>query len=324
MSAALRVIRAGPLTTVQDRGRTGHAGLGLPPGGALDREALAVANRLVGAADDAAVLEATAHGPVLQAVGGRVRLAVAGADCAPRLQPGGGRTPRHLRVARSVVLEEGERLDVGALRGSLRCCIAVAGGIDVPPVLGSRSTHVASGIGGLRGRALRDGDVVPVGAVDDPGEDRVLDDPPTTLVGSVRVVVGPDVDALDAASLQRLLATPVSVGHRSDRAALALDTPSAPRPATASDLPHGCVPGSVQVTPAGGILVLLADGGTTGGYARPLTVISADLPRLARLRPGQTLRLELVDREQAVRLRRQADADLAAVLARIGPADPDA
>jgi len=313
---AVRVVDPGLLTTVQDAGRREHQRLGVPVCGALDAELLRVANLLCGNPSGAAALEVTHSGPLLEVRAPSARIAVAG-DCElTRIARNG--TEVHCTSWRSMVLGEGERLRVGRVLDGLRCVVAVEGGVDIAPVLGSRSTYLRGGFGGLHGRALRPGDELPLqrayaGHHPDVSLDAatVRDAGLTADAGAgapIRAVPGPQDDAVE---LDQLLAAELRISPRSDRVGLRLDGARLRHRGAAEVISDGCAPGSIQVPGGGTPIVLLADRGTTGGYPKVATVASADLPRLARLRPGDPLRLRAVTVEEAEALRRAREATLA-------------
>jgi biotin-dependent carboxylase-like uncharacterized protein len=323
--AFLRVVEPGLLTTVQDLGRHGLQRIGVPMSGALDRELLHVANMLVGNARGEAALEVTHSGPLLEVHAHSVRVAVAGGAEMTRIATDG--TTAHVEPWRSLVLRDGERLQVGRVRDSLRCVVAVEGGIDVAPVLGSRSTCVRSGFGGLDGRALHRGDRLPL-ARDYAGHhpdvhldrDTVRDAGLTPAgVAIVRAILGPQHDAFTTGSVAALLQSALTVSHRSDRVGLRLDGVRMHHRGATEVISDGCAAGSVQVPGGGRPIVLLADRGTTGGYPKVATVASVDLPRLARLRPGDTLHLEEIDVAGAETLRRARESILSSLAGAVRP-----
>ena len=282
---SLTVLRPGLLTTVQDLGRPARR-LGVPPSGVLDPFAARIANRSVGNDDGAAVLECLLRGPALRAER-PVTVAVVGAPV-PVTVDGSA-----VAMGRAVAVPAGAVVDVGAIREGARCWLAIAGGVDVPPVLGSRSTDT---LGSLGPAPLREGDVLPVGRAQVTGR-RGLGEAAAgwpTPVGpdgvAVRAVRGPHADRLDG---------PVqgswTVSPRSDRTGLRLDG----RPARVRDggevASHGLVAGAVQVPPDGRPVVLLAGHQATGGYPVVAVVCAADLPLLAQARPGSTVRIRTVE-----------------------------
>jgi KipI family sensor histidine kinase inhibitor len=319
-AASLRVVEPGLLTTVQDRGRRGLQRIGVPVCGALDREWLQVANLLAGNAPDDAALEVTHTGPLLEVHAHSTRIAVAGDAELTRISADGTRA--RIESWRSVTLRDGERLHVGRVHGALRCIVAVEGGVDVEPVLGSRSTCLRSQFGGLDGRALQRGDVLPLRR-EYAGHHPDMHLTPDTLhdaqltprrnATTVRAVLGPQDDACTTGSIEALLHTALTVSHRSDRSGLRLDGIRMRHRGAAEVISDGCAAGSVQVPGGGTPIVLLADRGTTGGYPKVATIASVDMPRLGRLRPGDTLHLDAIDVAGAERLRRDRERILAAL-----------
>ncbi|SHG30606.1 biotin-dependent carboxyltransferase family protein [Geodermatophilus nigrescens] len=273
----LTVLAPGPLTTVQDRGRPGLAGIGVGRSGAADRAAAELANRLVGNAPGAAVLEATLGGLAVRA-DADLLVVTTGARC-----PG---SPVHTAPG---PLRAGATLALGTPPAGLRTYLAVRGGFAVAPVLGSRSTDVLAGLGPP---VLRAGDVLPVGG--DAGPFPAVDlapgaDPPGGEV-TVRLLPGPRADWLTAAA-REALAGPWTVTAESNRVGLRLTGPRLERAVDAELPSEGLVRGAVQVPPAGQPVLFLADAPVTGGYPVAGYVDDADVDRCAQLRPGQTLRL---------------------------------
>lgn len=284
---ALSVVRAGALTTVQDRGRPGYAHLGVPRSGALDAPAAALANRLVGNPVEAAVLETTLDGCALRPRSA-VTVAVVGAPCPVSVDG------RPAPWGAPVRVPAGALLDVGAARAGVRAYVAVRGGVAVPPVLGSRSTDLLSGLGPL---PLTEGAVLPLGL---PGDTPARVDaaprpgPPAELV--LRVTPGPRDDWFTGAALRTLATAGYRVSSASNRIGLRTEGPSLER-AVSGELPsEGLVLGAVQVPPDGRPVVFLADHPTTGGYPVIAVVRSADLPAAAQAVPGTPVRFLVVRR----------------------------
>jgi antagonist of KipI len=310
----LRVVQPGLLTTVQDGGRHGWQQAGVRVGGALDALALRVANLLVGNAGGAAGLEATLRGPTLVAERD-VLLALGGADLGATLD-GAPVPPWKPFLARA-----GATLALGAATPGHPCraYLAVAGGVDVPEVLGGRGTDLRGGFGGLEGRALRAGDVLPLGAASAVGA-RVAAElrahGPVARWGAgrevhpaygeeptLRFLPGVEAAHFTEASHEALVSERFTVGPQSDRMGYRLQGPAlqlrAPREAVSSPVAAG----TVQVPPGGAPIVLLADRQTVGGYPRVAQVVTADLPLLAQLPPGAALRfreVSLVEAEGAL------------------------
>ncbi|MFE9428186.1 biotin-dependent carboxyltransferase family protein [Kitasatospora sp. NPDC006697] len=283
----LLVARPGPLTTVQDAGRRGVAHLGVPRGGALDEPARRAANRLVGNAGTAAVLETTLGGVAVTAHGGPLLLAVSGAPAAVRIDG------RPAPWGAAVLLPEGATLDVGPADFGIRSYLAVRGGIAVPPVLGSRSADLLAGLGPA---PLRAGDRLPVGAEHGPPAAALvpLPAPPAELV--LRLLPGPRADWFLPGTLTALAAARYQVAAASNRIGLRTEGPALVRRRHGELESEGMVLGAVQVPPDGRPVVFLADHPTTGGYPVLGVVPAADLPAAAQARPGTPVRFVPVGR----------------------------
>lgn len=297
---AITVIHAGMLTTVQDLGRSGHRAAGVPLSGAADAFALRLANLLVGNAEDAAALEFTLRGPELE-FARDTTIAVGGGDFGgpPRWQP--------------VRVRAGERVSLGAAQSGCRGYLAVAGGLDVPRVLGSRGTYLRAAMGGLEGRALRDGDVLRAAEMvrHVTGrwhiDERIL--PGYSAAPTVRVVRGAQADEFGEALSEGAF----KVTAKSDRMGVRLAGPAITRHDVRELVSATVVPGTVQVPPDGQPIVLLADAQTIGGYPQIAHVVSVDLPLVAQLRPGDTIRFREIPLEEAhelLRVRERAVAML--------------
>lgn len=301
-AAALEVVDGGLLTTVQDLGRVGQRRWGVGGAGAVDARALTEANRIVGNPAGAAGLECTVTGPALRFLA-PAWFTVTGADLGGvlhRADLGAWPVPVGVRVR----AREGNVLVLEGRRHGFRAYVALGGGIDVPLVLGSRSTDLAGRFGGLDGRGLRAGDRLRAGrmeippAVEAPGPaPRVVDD-----VATLRVVPGPQDDSFTAEATRRFLSAEYRVHATSDRVGWRLQGPALAHAGPSEIVSDGMVPGCVQVPPDGQPIVMGPDGPTTGGYPKIATVITADRERLAQLLPGHArVRFEAVTVEQALR-----------------------
>lgn len=289
---ALRVIEPGLHTTVQDFGRPGGQALGVPVSGALDTETLRLANALVGNAADEAALEILHVGPVLEVAAPSVRLAL-GAPAGELAIAGGGAGP--VPPWRSVTLPRGARIAVRGPHRASCAYLAIAGGLDLPPVMGSRATYVRGGFGGLAGRPLAAGDALPLRqAAAPPGPDRRLALPPAEYGMALRVVFGPQDDHFTDEARQTLCDAEYVVTHDADRMGLRLAGPPLRHRAGADIVSDGTAFGAIQVAGDGRPVLLLADRQTTGGYAKIATVCSADLARAGRLRPNDRVRFAAV------------------------------
>lgn len=284
--AVVEVLEPGPLTTVQDLGRPGFAHLGVSPSGAADRGSARLANRLVGNPEGAGCLEVTFGGLRVRVTGDAV-VALAGAPCPATA---GDRPVGHDVAVR---LAAGEELALGRPERGLRSYVAVRGGIDVPPVLGSRATDILGGIGPP---VLAGGDRLPLGGVatGTPPVDHAAVRGPTAGEVELRVHLGPRADWFTAAARERLVAEPWVAGPDSNRIGLRL-TGGALERITRDELPsEGMVRGAIQVPPSGPPTLLLADHPVTGGYPVIGVVVDEDVDAAAQVRPGQRVRLRTV------------------------------
>ena len=292
-AACVEVLEPGLLTTVQDGGRPGHRRVGVGGAGPMDAHAHATANRAVGNATRSAALECTVAGPAL-AFTAPLHLAVAGADLGAVLERA-DLGPWPVPLGASVLARPGNVLRFTGRRSGCRAYVALRGGIDVPEVLGSRSTDLPSAFGGFAGRALRAGDrlaVRPAGGATAPRDSRPEGH---AAQAAVRVVLGPQSGHFDRETIALFLSSPWRVGSTSDRVGARLEGEALRHLGPAEILSDGMVPGSIQVPPDGKPIVMTADGPTTGGYPKIATVVTADLPLLAQLVPGEgTVRFEAV------------------------------
>lgn len=281
----VEVLATGPLATVQDLGRPGLAGIGVGTSGAADTTSLRLANRLVGNDENAAAIEVTFGGLALRATRD-VTVALTGAPCPVTVDAIGAAPNSVLRVPRGAEL----RLGVPAV--GLRSYLAVRGGVDVAPVLGSRSTDVLSGLGP---DPLRPGAVLPVGPP--PSRFPVVDVAPVAATPEeivLRVQAGPRDDWFTAAALKTLVSAPYEVTAESNRVGMRLDGPVLERSRTEELPSEGMVTGALQVPPLGTPTLFLADHPVTGGYPVIGVVIAADVAKAAQARPGQHVHFRLV------------------------------
>lgn len=302
----IKVIQPGALTTVQDLGRYGFQEAGMPAGGVMDTRAFALANRLVGNNGGEAVLELTLFGGMYQFEGDGF-FSLTGANMAPTLN--GAPCPMN----RAVAVRDGDTLMLGFAKSGCRAYLAVAGGIDVPPVMGSRSTNLKCKIGGFAGRALQPQDVLAVGASSFSPEDvapaqaqAAPCDYPEQI--TVRVIEGPQADYFTEKGLETFYSAVYTVSEQSDRMGCRMEGPAVESLHGTDIISDGIVFGSIQVTSSGQPIILMADRQTTGGYAKIGTVCTADLSALAQCRPGNTVRFARISVEEAQALLRNADA----------------
>ncbi len=291
----LRILRAGPQLTVQDQGRFGYLQYGLPVSGALDDYSSRLANILVGNNPNQAVLEITFQGPRLEVLN-PAHLAITGAEMPVTLN--GDRQP----MWSCFTAQAGDIINIGPARRGLRAYLAVAGGIDVPLVMGSRSTYAAAGLGGFRGRPLARGDVI--AGVGICGERRAISCPAALIpVFSseivLRAIPGPQ-DHMFSEGLATFFGFGYEVTTLANRMGYRLQglliaaSPGMPP----SIISEPSLPGAVQVPPDGQPIILLLEQ-TTGGYAKIASVISSDISKIAQARPGDKIIFKQVDLKEA-------------------------
>ncbi|OQW31004.1 MAG: hypothetical protein A4E19_20790 [Nitrospira sp. SG-bin1] len=282
------VVKGGWLTTVQDLGRYGYQHYGVSAAGAMDSFSTRVANRLVGNPDRAAVLELTLKGPELQFEQDSV-IAVTGADLSPTIDS------HSIPMWESITVQRGSRLSFGTRRAGARAYLAIAGGIDVPSALGSRSTHCASETGGFGGRPLKSGDILCSGK---PGKstDRSIGTrlpdhlhPRYEHSATLRIIPGPQQGFFSEHSFATLTTAAYIVSPQSDRMGYRLTGPKIAWKESARFISDGTAMGALQIPPDGQPILLMADRQTTSGYPKIAVVISADLPLAAQLSPGDSI-----------------------------------
>jgi antagonist of KipI len=284
--AVLRVIKPGMLTTIQDAGRWGFQARGVPVAGPMDPVSHRLANALVGNVREAAALEITLLGPELEFEDERL-VAVTGAEFEMTLDG------KAVRGNAPFVVTAESRLRFGERRRGARAYLAISSGIAVPPMLGSRSTHLVSAMGGAAGRALAAGDRLPLG---DPRkvEGAVLAPQPAAVAlperhARLRVLPGPQRDYFNRDALEVLQSAPYTIGQNSDRMGYRLEGPRLTH-ARGADIISDATPlGVLQVPASGQPILLMADRQTTGGYPKIATVISADVAVAGQLGPSDTI-----------------------------------
>ncbi|HEY0291631.1 MAG TPA: biotin-dependent carboxyltransferase family protein [Hansschlegelia sp.] len=306
--SALRVLSAGPGVTAQDGGRRGYLRFGVTAAGPMDLLAHAVANLAVGNRAGAAAIEISLGGVEATAESGPLTVAVAGGAFAVTLDG------RPLPPAVRLTLEPGTALKLRAGAAGAWCYLAVAGGFDLPDVLGSSATHTRSGLGGFEGRGLRSGDLLQVAAGHQARQEpSVIVAPPLeSRPDVIRVVMGPQDDYFADDQVAAFLAGPWKVSARSDRMATFLDGPTIAHAKGHDIVSDGVAMGAIQIPGDGRPIVLMADRQPTGGYPKIATVIGPDLGRLAQVRAGTAFRFRAISIAEAVAARR----DEAALLAR--------
>ena len=294
----IEVIKSGLLTTVQDQGRWGYQCYGVAVTGAMDLFALASANRLVGNPEGAAGLEMTVLGPTLRFQRETI-FAVAGADLEPRLN-GAPISNWTCHLAKS-----GALLDFVGRKSGLRAYLAISGGIDVPPIMDSRSTYLLGRFGGLEGRALKPRDLLPItppaaGTRNFIGKLFPEDlRPPYRKNPTLRVVPGPFADFFSREATEAFFSTEYTITPQSDRMGYRLRGESLRRRKPKELISCGLANGTIQVPPDGQPIILLADRQSIGGYPIIATLILADLPPIAQCAPGDRVRFSPVSIDEA-------------------------
>jgi antagonist of KipI len=306
---SVSVVRAGFFTTVQDLGRSGFREHGVSLGGALDPHALRIANLLVGNDPAAAGVETTL---------GRVRLrfddqrAVAWCGGAVQVTVGAVAIP----AGRAAIVAAGEEVSIAAPERGARAWLAISGGVDVPLVLGSRSTDLRARFGGLDGRALRDGDVLPLGEshIASPSDSTWGAPHAWAQTGTrgaiLRIIRGAEWERFTPAAREAFLKQQFTVTDEADRMGARLDGPKLERDNDAELVSEAVAPGTIQVPPNGAPILLLGDCQTLGGYPKLAHVITVDMPIAAQLRPGDPVRFAEVSLGEAHALLRERERDV--------------
>ena len=302
---------AGQFTTVQDLGREGFGPLGVSPSGAADTISFRLGNRLLGNAENAAGLEMTLVGGTFRFPDG-ARVALTGSDFSATLDGA------PVSLWKSVEVRRGQTLRLGSTVSGARCYLCVQGGIIVKPFLGSASTHVLSGLGGLQGRILRRGDVLEIGAVTGPFRERAV--APSALERLVyrlvprkilRVTEGPQSGWFSESLQESFYTGTYRVAEESNRVGLRLSGTSVPAFSGNEMITEGVSLGAVQAPPSGQPIIVFVEQQTTGGYPIIANVISADFSSLGQLRPRDEIRFQRVELEAAVSLLKEQEKLLA-------------
>ena len=297
------VVQPGPMTLIQDRGRYGFQQLGVSVGGAVDIDSLDLGNKLVGNEQSAAVLEILLGGLDIE-FARRTIFALTGANANATLDG----VPLAANI--SYVAHAKSRLVLGMVNGGLRAYLAIDGGVNSPEILGSRSTHIASKIGGVEGRSLAVDDVLNIGdSISSNASGLVLPEykpessstDPQNL--TVSVVLGPQDDEFSKTGVDAFLNSTYTVTDQSNRQGLRLDGPEIESKSGRYDIvSDAVVNGSIQIPGDAKPIILLADRQTTGGYAKIATVATVDLPKLGQASPGARINFSAISVEESQKL----------------------
>ena len=292
-----KILEPGLLTTIQDKGRYGYQKYGVPVSGAMDQFAMRASNILVGNNENAAVLEITALGPKIEFITDTY-ISVTGANLSVNLDNIPIPTWETIKTTR------GSNLTFNEIQDGMRAYLAIAGGIDVPLVLGSRSTNIQSSMGGLEGRSLKKGDIIsaliPIDAKFD--FKRLPDNCSIPKYGEyheIRIILNPQENIFAPEASQIITESKYTISPESDRMGYKLEGPKLLHQNGPDIISEGNPPGAIQVSGDGQPTILLADRGTTGGYTKIATVISTDISKLAQAIPGQSLTFKSVTIEEA-------------------------
>lgn len=319
----INVLKPGVLTTVQDLGRSGYQKDGFVVGGAMDPFSFRVANLLVGNRENEATLEMTLQGATLSIEEDMI-IAITGGDLSPRIKD------EPLPLWRPIYVKKGNVIEWGACKSGCRAYLAVLGGLKVPDVMGSKSTYLRAGIGGWKGRHLKEGDRLPTIRLSQLTEDTLFPDFNKTLssfstvpwqadphsiyspekIKTIRILPGTHQSQFSEKSLHALYNEEFKVSPQSDRMGYRLQGPKLERSEKQEILSEAVALGTVQVPASGSPVILLADRQTTGGYPRIGQVILPDIPLVAQMKPGESLRFQEVTWEEAEWLYFQAEKNI--------------
>ncbi len=298
---SVKIVMPGAMTTIQDGGRRGFQEYGIAASGVMDRQAYRRANYLAGNPGGEAVLEAVLFGGAMEFTADTV-IAVTGAD----MEPKRGEEP--LPMNRPVLMKEGDILNLGMAKSGCRTYIAFAGGIDVPPVMGSRSTNVKCRVGGIEGRPLKAGDIFETGeaaAAYEEIKDRTVKAPAYSADITVRVIGGPQEECFTKNGRDTFYGGAYTISDQSDRMGYRMKGPAVESINGTDIISDGIPFGAVQIPADGEPIVLLADRQTTGGYAKIAVVCSFDIPLIVQGKPGDKVRFKKISVEEAQKINQE-------------------
>jgi len=300
---SLTVLTPGLLTTVQDLGREGYGPMGVSASGAADAVALRIGNKLLGNPEDAAALEMTLLGGAFQ-FSAENCVAISGSDFGATLDG------QSLATHTAFKVQPGQTLQFGPTKSGARAYLCVRGGLDVPRVLGSRSTHLLSGLGGWAGRALCKGDVLPIGgdlicgtSADRSAAWKELE----STRGTIRVTQGPQWENFSESVRKQFFEQSYVVTEEANRMGIRLKGTQHQLAAAEDMITEGVSLGAIQVTPSGQPIILFVEQQTTGGYPKIANVIAADFSSVGQLRPRDEIHFELVTMDAARELYREQE-----------------
>ena len=298
--STIKIKKPGPLTTVQDKGRYGYQKFGMPVAGVMDGFSFKMANLLLGNGANDAVLEFTFQGPEIEFTEDNI-IAITGANAQPKING------RKVSMWRTLYVTKGSLLSFSGLKSGFRGYIAFKGGIDLPQVMGSRSTYLRGSIGGYEGRKLKEGDLLKTDfSVDKQPSFKVRRLPdiyiPQYKDKKIRVIMGPQDDYFTAKGIKQFLTEEYRITSQADRMGYRLKGPVIEHKKGADIISDGIAPGAIQVPGHGNPIIMLADRQTTGGYTKIASVISVDLNKLVQMKPGRKICFEKISIEKAHKL----------------------
>lgn len=299
--AEIHIHKAGILTTVQDLGRFGFQQYGMPVSGAMDMYSLKLANSLVGNHLNEACLEITAIGPTIE-FDSDTFIAICGADMQAQING------NDCEMYKTIEVKRGDVLSFKGLKNGFRTYIAFAGGIDVPVVMGSKSTYLRGKMGGFEGRALKNGDQLQLGKNSNKLEIKQISKehiPEYKKSFIARIIPGPESNYFTVQALADFLKSEFVLSNHCDRMGYRLTGKTIMHKTTSEIISSGIAFGTIQIPPNGEPIIMMADRQTTGGYPRIATIISIDLPYLAQLQAGDMIRFREIRLEDAHELMRE-------------------
>jgi biotin-dependent carboxylase-like uncharacterized protein len=301
-----QVLKPGLFTTIQDTGRYGYLKYGVPISGAMDQFSLVVANLLVANDGNDACFETTLIGPELQALAD-VQIAITGGDCSPRI------SDHSAPMWQTLTIQKGDVLSFGKMESGCRAYIAIRGGIDVPPVLGSRSTYVRGGFGGNYGRQLKAGDTISKFDAKTQLNKYKLPEELTPWFSNhfkANVILGPQAEMLTKKGIETFLSNHYKVTSEADRMGYRLEGPTIEHRGKADIVSDALLPGAIQVPKNGKPILIMRDAQTTGGYPKVAVVIASDISNLGQAKPSDEIEFSRTSTSQAHEKMRQSRRSL--------------
>ncbi|WP_319370475.1 biotin-dependent carboxyltransferase family protein [uncultured Ilyobacter sp.] len=295
------ILNSGPLTLIQDSGRYGYQKSGVPVSGAMDSFSYKVANMLLGNNENEAVLEFTMLGPKIK-FRSHCTIAITGGESFPKVN--GNSMP----TWESIKISPEDELSFSIMGSGCRGYISFSGGIDVPEIMGSRSTYMKARIGGFEGRQLKSGDILKLKNLEFSSFEKKLPQKYKPLFSDhyeLRVILGPQDDYFTPKGIDTFLSKIYNITNECDRMGVRLEGEKIEHVSGGDILSDGIVAGSIQVPGHGKPIIMMADCQTTGGYTKIATVISSDLKKLAQARPGDTLSFKEITVEDGQRILRE-------------------